>query len=33
MAFSLTLADRHLHASSGEETLSSVVERIRLPEG
>jgi uncharacterized protein YaeQ len=33
MAFSLTVADRHLYASIGEETLSSVVERIRLPEG
>jgi hypothetical protein len=33
MAFSLTVADRHLYASIGEETLSSVVERIRVPEG
>ncbi len=33
MAFSLTVADRHLYLSVGEETLSSVVERISLPEG
>lgn len=32
MAFSLTVTDRNLYVSVGEQTLSSVVERISLPE-
>lgn len=32
MALSLTVTDRNLYVSVGEQTLSSVVERISLPE-
>ena len=31
MAFSLTVSERHLYLTVGEESLTAVIERVQLP--